>query len=411
MTLTLDQALSAVETTSITVLLSREAVQQALASADNARSGLLPNITLDGTQRRSRTVSYARSTGFTSTVPNRFDGLVNARIDALDAQRIATYSASKAAVRVAELDLTAVRQTVMNTVAATYFGYLRNVRRIDVLEANVARAVSLLDLARRQAEAGVATQIDITRAEAAVATAEQARLQQETVLRASELQLKQLLAIDLSRPVQLGDFVVRRAEASPFVAGIEETAFERRADLLRAKEQLRQNELEVKAAKFDRLPSVALVGTYGYASEVIFDGDDHKEWSGSAVISVPIFEGNRIRSQTNLALSRQRAQELRIRDLRLKIGAEVRLASQDARSRFAQVGVAERSLRLAEDEMKLAQARFEQGVADNREIIEAQNRLAVASDGRVEAVYQYNLSRLELARAQGDVQAILAERQ
>ena len=60
--------------------------------------------------------------------------------------------------------------------------------------------------------------------------------------------------------------------------------------------------------------------------------------------------------------------------------------------------------------MELAQKRFQQGVADNREIIEAQNRLAIASDGRVEAIYQYNLSRVELARAKGDVRGILAER-
>ena len=54
-------------------------------------------------------------------------------------------------------------------------------------------------------------------------------------------------------------------------------------------------------------------------------------------------------------------------------------------------------------------AGFEGGAVDNREVIEAQNALAVASDSRLEAVYQYNLSRLELARARGDVRAILAE--
>jgi outer membrane protein TolC len=49
-------------------------------------------------------------------------------------------------------------------------------------------------------------------------------------------------------------------------------------------------------------------------------------------------------------------------------------------------------------------------VADNREVVEAQNRLAQAEDNLVEAVHQYNLSRVELARARGDVRTILAER-
>ena len=92
------------------------------------------------------------------------------------------------------------------------------------------------------------------------------------------------------------------------------------------------------------------------------------------------------------------------------ISSELQLAAQDARSRFAQVGVAERSLRLSQDELRLARQRYEQGVADNREVVEAQNSLAQASDNLVEADYQYNLSRLELARAKGEVRTILSEK-
>ena len=60
--------------------------------------------------------------------------------------------------------------------------------------------------------------------------------------------------------------------------------------------------------------------------------------------------------------------------------------------------------------MRLAQQRYQQGVADNREVVEAQNRLAIADDNFVEAIYQYNLSRVELARARGDVRSVLAEK-
>jgi len=110
------------------------------------------------------------------------------------------------------------------------------------------------------------------------------------------------------------------------------------------------------------------------------------------------------------ALSRQRAQELRLHALELQISSEMRLARQDAASRNAQITVAEKNLRLSEEELRLAQQRYQQGVADNREVVEAQNRLAIASDNYVEAVYQYNLSRVELARAKGDVRTVLVEK-
>ena len=124
-------------------------------------------------------------------------------------------------------------------------------------------------------------------------------------------------------------------------------------------------------------------------------------------MSLPVFDGLRTGALTRLALSRRRAQELRLRDLEQAVSIEVRLALQNVRSRLAQVAVAETSLRLAEDELRLALTRFEQGVADNREIIEAQNRLVIAGDNRVEAIYQYNVSRVELARARGSVRGLV----
>jgi outer membrane protein TolC len=67
-------------------------------------------------------------------------------------------------------------------------------------------------------------------------------------------------------------------------------------------------------------------------------------------------------------------------------------------------------LDLAQQQLRLARARFEQGVADNREIVDAQNQLAIAEDNLVEANYQYNLSRVELARSRGDVRTVLLEK-
>src|SRR5690606_29748493 len=263
--------------------------------------------------------------------------------------------------------------------------------------------------AERQADAGVATQIDVTRAQAVLAAAEQDRLQQETVVAESEFQLERLLGLPLDESLQLVPVQLPREAPPQDSVSLEATAFEQRADYLRARRSLEQNDLEVRAARFNRLPSLALQGSYGEASETPFNGDESTIWSASAAVSLPVFDGLRTGALTRLAMSRRRAQELRLRDLEHAISIEVRLALQNVRSRFAQIEVAETSLQLAQDELQLALTRFEQGVADNREIIEAQNRLVIAGDNRVEAIYQYNLSRVELARARGSVRDLIAD--
>jgi outer membrane protein TolC len=409
--LSLAQALGAVEGVNVSVLLSRESAAQALEASNQQRVGLMPIVGLSGNQKRTEAVSVASSGALTQTpATNRFDGKLTGNVAVLNPQQLSAYKASRVGIAVAQADYQATLQTALTSVAQTFFTHLRNLRRIEVLDANTSRAKALVNLALNQLSAGVATQIDVTRAESLLAQAEQARLQQDTVVYQSALLLQRLLDLDPARRLALADFEVRRVNAGNFADGFEQTTFAKRADWLRAQKAVEQARVDVQTAKFQRLPALGLSGEYGYVSTEFLDNSNQPAWFAGATVTIPIFDGFKSGADRRAALSRQRAQAVRLHNLELQISAELRLAQQDAASRFAQIAVAEKSLHLAEQELELAQKRFQQGVADNREIIEAQNRLAIASDGRVEAVYQYNLSRVELARAKGDVRGILAER-
>lgn len=408
--LTLAEALRLAESTSPTVLLSREAVLQAEAQAEQQRVNVLPNVGLRAQQGRSRTVSIVNENAVQAAPFNRYDGKLTGTFNVLNPQQLSAWRAARVGSKVAELDSQSAVQSALAVVAQGYFAHLRNLRRIDVLDANIERAQKLLTLARNLLENGVATQIDVTRADALVAQAQLVRLQHQTTVVASELQLKRLLDLELRRSLDLKDFTVKRVAAGEFVFGRERTALEQRAEYLRAQKAVEQAKLDVRTARFERLPSLAVAGEWGYAAAEFGDSGQKTAWTAAATVSVPLFDGLRSGADRRLALSKQRSLELKLRQVEAQIGAELRLATQDADSRFAQIAVAEKSLRLAEEEMRLADTRFRAGAADNREMIEAQNRLAIASDGLVEAIYQYNLARVELARVRGDVRAVLQER-
>ncbi len=408
--LTLDQALASVEKVNINVLLSRESATQALEAVRQQRAGILPSLSASAQQRRTQGVSIATVVVASGRPASRFDALISGNYALYDPELRSLVRSARIGAQVAEANYQSVVQNVLADVADAYFTHLRNLRRLDVFDANIARAKSLLELARNQFNAGVATQIDVTRAEAQVAQAEQARLQQTTTQYESELLLKRLLDFDPAGVLRLEDFRVQRANPTLFAFSEQRTAFEKRADYLAAQKALEQAKINVDTAGLQRWPSLNANGNYGLASKSWDDNDKQEQWGLGLGVSVPIFDGLRAGADRRIALSRQRAQEFRIRSLELQINAELRLAVQDAGSRNAQIEVAEKSLRLAQEELRLAQQRYQQGVADNREIVEAQNRLAVAEDNLVEATYQYNLSRVELARAKGDVRTVLAEK-
>lgn len=408
-TLTLEQALATVERVNLNVLLGRETAAQALEAVIQQRGGLLPIINGNVQQRRTQQVSIGTVVTSSGRPTSRFDALLSGSVGLFDADLWSAFKSARVGSQVAQANYHSVVQMVLADVAENYFAHLRNSRRLAVLDANIARADSLLKLARNQLDAGVATQIDVTRAEAQLAQAQQARMQQVTVMVASELFLKRLLDINPANELRLENFQVRRVEPTLFVFSEERTAFEKRADYLSAQKAVEQAKVNVRTATYQRLPSLGLSGNYGLASQKFDDDNKQEQWGVTIGASMPIFD-LRTGADRRIALSRLRQQEARVHALELQISSELRFAVQDAASRNAQIVVAEKSVNLAKEELRLAQQRYQQGVADNREIVEAQTRLAVAEDNFVEAVFQYNLSRVELARAKGDVRTVLAEK-
>jgi len=408
-TLTLEQALASVEGVNINVLLSRETTAQALEQTRQQRAGILPIVNASLAQRRSQGVSTA-GVAVSGAPASRFDAQLSANYSLIDFTRRSSLRSSRMGYEVAQANYSNILQLALANVAQTYFAHQRNNRRLAVFDAAIVRARSLLELARNQLAAGVATQIDVTRADSVLSQAEQFRLQQITVLYQSELLLKRLLDLETGGELRLADFEVRRVDPNLFSFGDQSTAFEQRADYLSAQKALEQVKIDVRTAKYVRLPALTLSGQVGQSSRYFDDSPKGDTWTTGIVLSMPVFDGLRAGADQRIQLSRQRAQEARLHNLELQISSEVRLAVQDATSRNAQTAVAEKSVRLAQEELRLAQQRYQQGVADNREVVEAFNRLAIADDNLVEAVYQYNLSRLEFARAKGEVRTILSEK-
>ena len=409
--LTMAETMNIVEESNLNVLLSREVVTQAIEAANRSRSSILPRVDITVRQTRSKfAIQMGESGPSGSTTINQFTAKLVGNYTIIDPTTRALYESAKRGITVAEFERELALQTVLDAAAQVYYTHLRNLARMILVESNIDRANVLLDLARTQVEAGVATQIDLTRAQAQVATEEQDRLQQETVVVESGLILKQILNLDPSRNLMLMTFRMDEDSSSIPAAGSPEEAYANRSDYQQATEQLEQNKLEKRASNWQRFPTLSIFGDYGYGSFDAFDLEGEDTWLVGIGLNMPIFDGFQIESNKRLADSRIRAQEYRIKDLQNQIRSELEYSVQDARSRLAQIAVAEKNKNLSDEELHLARIRFEQGVADNREVIDAQNAVAQTNDNLVQAIYLYNLARLELARVRGEVRSILRER-
>jgi outer membrane protein TolC len=88
-----------------------------------------------------------------------------------------------------------------------------------------------------------------------------------------------------------------------------------------------------------------------------------------------------------------------------KVGFEVRTARERLETAHSEVALAEQTLGLAQAELAQARHRFEAGVSTNIELVNAQEELAKAEEGRLDALYRLDQAQADLAHAKGELES------
>ncbi|MEX0331403.1 MAG: TolC family protein [Puniceicoccaceae bacterium] len=413
--LSLRDALNRAPEANFQILLAREGVLSQEEVVRSSRSALLPRVSLEARQSRSMTPAMDPLYEMFPDLPDRFfmdrfDGVLRARLSLINTRSLDDWKLSKLSLAATEWQLQETTQAILERIAILYFTHWRNERRMSVIDANLERDKVLLQIATDQKNAGVATALDVTRAEVGLAGNELARLQQETTVLESALTLKQVLNLPLGRELELTAEPYFEEETN--IAFSEEgfrKVLQNRPDYQALSTELERESLAVRAARREHLPSMELSGQWGYLSESWSDPME-EQWNIQLGVSVPVFEGFRIDAGKRLAASALRQRQIERDDLESRIESEYRLRLQQLQSSAKQVKVAQRTRDLSEREFNLERIRFEEGVADNSNVVIAQTNLADAEDALVEAEFQYILARINLARAEGDVLQVLETR-
>jgi outer membrane protein TolC len=123
---------------------------------------------------------------------------------------------------------------------------------------------------------------------------------------------------------------------------------------------------------------------------------------------MPLFTSGRIRAEVvkaNLELQKLEQQKM---DLRNQIALDVKTSLLNLQSARNEVQVANLGVQLAKDEVAQARDRFRAGVANNIEVISAQDSLSRANDNQIAALYRFNQARADYARAIGQMEKTYA---
>ena len=409
--LTLQQAMELALENNIQTQLAREGILQAEGEKGLGLSALLPN--LSGSAYQSNLTSNLAAMGLTqSSFPglhpfigpfNRFDARIQLVQSVFNLASIRRYQASVHGLALARVEERSAEQQVMIAAVLSYLAVIEARQSVEAAEADVHLAERLLELAASQHNAGVATGIDVVRAETRLAGQEVRLAQARTEMDTARLNLLRVVGAPLASELTLTENMQFTPEAIPNREEAVFNALADRVEIQMAQEQLQIAEAQKRAATSEWIPSVSFIADYG-SSGVTLTETNLPTRSYGIHLNVPIFDGGRIHSENKIAASRLRQAELRLKDLREVVEKEVRQAIDSLSTRREQVEAAQKTLALAERELELTRDLFRNGIGDNIKVVSAQTAVENARRDAVASLALFNVARLNLVAALGHVE-------
>jgi len=349
---------------------SEQARQQVTAT----RSALLPQVGYGGSAQRSRypiTAIPSSQDRFT----RYFAGLNAAwEIDLWGRIRRANQAA-RADMLASEADQRGVILSLVSQVATLYYQLLELDAELRIAQEASAAFADTLELFTRRFEVGVSSKLAVARAAAARADAEAWIPAIQLEVEAVENQLRTLQG-RLPGPVVRGQPL--QAQRLPVVPpGLPSELLERRPDIQRAEQGVVAANARVGVAIGNFLPRIGLSALWGGSSKELSDltKGSANVWNLAGEITGPLFQGGLLYSQYKAQQAIWEEARARYEQTALIAFTEVSDALTARRYLAEQRGVQQDQtdhLRLAVD---LSLKRYEMGLADYFEVLEAQQDL------------------------------------
>jgi outer membrane protein len=309
----------------------------------------------------------------------------------------------------AKLRAAAQEQSAGNTRAAilievdqAYYQALSADTVLKVAQAVVDNRRLTLRQVRALAQSSLKSTLDVSFAEVAVSEAELALVRAENDVQASRARFTAALGMAQTERFELADEPLPPAlepNPEPVVA----QAVQKRPDLAALRLSRDAARRFAQAEKDLSRPTVSLIGVAGGLPAA--DPRLRSTYSAAGVnVSVPIFNGNLYAARRSEAELRAAAVDRDVEDLTVQVSQQVRVAWLEASTAFRRLDVTARLVGQAEQSLRLAQTRYDNGLGSIVELNQAQLSQVSAEIAAAGAKYEYLSRRAVLAFVTGDLQ-------
>ena len=378
--------------------------QRSRAARLHALSTLLPQIGVESTEEYRNLVMDSLGTeklGVPHVVPGYNYQTAHATLqqDVVDVRALDDVRAANKEMEATAASMADARNIVVLASVSSYLLVAASQTRLETAKAQFVTAETIESILSSRVKHDLSPQIDEIRAHVSMRSAELRVTLATTTLQKDKLALTRIIGLPIDQEFALTDGL-RFLEAAP-TGQVEllSKAAGSRQDLRAAKARLDAAEQAVKAQRAQRLPSVEVRANGGETG--ITYGHPYRDYEVEGRISIPIFTGRRIEADVLDARATADRRAAEFADTQARAIFDVRTALLDLTAASKSVAVSLENQALAIEGLRQAKDRFEVGVSNAADLIQAQQAAAEAEDNRIASIYAHHVATLMLIRATG----------
>ena len=333
---------------------------------------------------------------------NYFDARASVTQSLFSFHDIEKERAASQNLKAAQYTFKDARELVVLAVGNAYLMAIATAARVETTGAQLKNAQALYNKAVDQQRAGLNPAIDTLRSQVELQTRQQQLIAARNDFDKQKLSLARVIGLPLGQQFILTEKAPYQ-ELIPLPLEVYlQRAYASRSDYQAGQALVRAAELSRRAATAGHYPTLDFNANYGDIG--VTPAQSNGTWQVNGGLNIPIFAGGKTHSDVLEADAQVKQARSQLNDLRGRIDYEVRASLLDLTSAAEQVEVARSSVDLAEQTLSQSEDRFSAGVADNLEVVQAQESVASAHENYIQSLYAHNLAKIELARAIGDAE-------
>ena len=395
------------------VLQAEEAVNRAGGARWIALSEMLPDVKASITETRRETNlqaygfplnRFSLGVSIPSVVGpyNVFDARLFVEQSVFDLEALHKIRAESHELSAVQHSYRSARELVVLVAADLYLEGLAAQARATTARAQLETAQALQAQAEDMRRSGIVAGIDVVRAEVRVSTESQRATAAQAAFEKAKLQLARVMGLPIGQEITLSNQIPPVPVPEITLEQALDRAYRERPDYLAAKERVEAAESSRRAAVSERLPSVSVSADYGAIG--LTAASALSTFAVTGTLNIPIFNGGKTQGHVVQATVDRNNRRTELDDMKAQVYYEVRSAFLDLQATSEQLQAATRGRELSAQQLTQARDRFAAGVANNIEVIQAQEAVALANEQYINAMFSYNLSKAVLGRALGTVE-------